>query len=165
MTGGALELLNWEANPADLYPHPERLQQNGYNYSPAFELVVGWGRHLSFEQFTAIWRALLLVTLVWLAGPFTVFLLFLLAGLMHAARSFAPQADGRLQRQREKSAGARDRSEGANHIMEGCVDRGDDGGARGDWSAGANERSNDLPESAGPRREPGRSRSARRTAR
>ena len=67
----------WEANPADLYPHPELLQQNGYNYSPAFELVVGWGRHLSFEQFTAIWRALLLVTLVWLAGPFTVFLLFL----------------------------------------------------------------------------------------
>src|SRR6185503_7551634 len=67
----------WAADPSNLYPHPELLQQNGYNYSPAFELVVGWGRHLTFEQFTAIWRAALLVALVWLAGPFTVFVLFL----------------------------------------------------------------------------------------
>jgi len=67
----------WGADPSNLYPHPELLQQNGYNYSPAFELVVGWGRHLTFEQFTAIWRAALLVALVWLAGPFTVFVLFL----------------------------------------------------------------------------------------
>ena len=67
----------WAANPADLYPHPELLQQNGYNYSPAFELVVGWGRLLPFEVFTAIWRAALLVALVWLAGPFTAFVLFL----------------------------------------------------------------------------------------
>jgi Glycosyltransferase family 87 len=67
----------WAAEPSNLYPHPELLQQNGYNYSPAFELVVGWGRHLSFEQFTAIWRAVLLVALVWMAGPFTAFLLFL----------------------------------------------------------------------------------------
>ena len=67
----------WEADPGNLYPHPELLQQNGYNYSPAFELVVGWGRLLSFEVFVAIWRALLLVTLVWLAGPLTAFVLFL----------------------------------------------------------------------------------------
>jgi hypothetical protein len=67
----------WAADPSNLYPHPELLQQNGYNYSPAFELVVGWGRHLTFEQFTAIWRAILLVALVWMAGPFTAFLLFL----------------------------------------------------------------------------------------
>ncbi len=67
----------WAANPADLYPNPELLQQNGYNYSPAFELVIGWSRHLSFEAFTAIWWGLLLVALVWLAGPFAVFLLFL----------------------------------------------------------------------------------------
>lgn len=65
----------WAADPNNLYPNPELLQQNGYNYSPAFELVIGWGRHLSFEAFTAIWRAILLVALVWLAGPFTVFLL------------------------------------------------------------------------------------------
>jgi hypothetical protein len=66
----------WAADPSNLYPHPELLQQNGYNYSPAFELVVGWGRLLSFEQFTAIWRALLLVALVWLAGPWTAPVLF-----------------------------------------------------------------------------------------
>lgn len=67
----------WEANPGNLYPHPELLQQNGYNYSPAFELVVGWGRLLPFDAFVAVWRALLVVVLVWLAGPLTVFVLFL----------------------------------------------------------------------------------------
>jgi hypothetical protein len=66
----------WAANPADLYPHPELLQGNGYNYSPAFELVIGWGRLLPFEVFVAIWRAILLVTLVWLAGPLTLLVLF-----------------------------------------------------------------------------------------
>lgn len=66
----------WAADPNNLYPHPELLERNGYNYSPAFELVVGWGRLMSFEAFTAIWRAALLVALVWLAGPFTVLVLF-----------------------------------------------------------------------------------------
>ncbi len=66
----------WEANPANLYPHPELLEGNGYNYSPAFELVVGWGRLLSFEVFVAIWRALLAAVLLWLAGPLTLFVLF-----------------------------------------------------------------------------------------
>ena len=67
----------WEADPGKLYPHPELLQRNGYNYSPAFELVVGWGRLLPFEAFIAIWRAILLVTFVWLAGPLAAFVLFL----------------------------------------------------------------------------------------
>ena len=66
----------WSANPNDLYPHPELLQGNGYNYSPAFELVIGWGRLLPFEVFVAIWRALLLAALVWLAGPLTLLVLF-----------------------------------------------------------------------------------------
>ncbi len=67
----------WVADPNNLYPPADSpLHEDAYLYSPAFELLVGWGRHLSFEAFTAIWRALLLVTLVWLAGPFTVFLLF-----------------------------------------------------------------------------------------
>jgi hypothetical protein len=66
----------WEANPANLYPHPELLQQNGYNYSPAFELIVGWGRLLPFDVFVAIWRAILLATFVWLAGPFAGIVLF-----------------------------------------------------------------------------------------
>jgi hypothetical protein len=66
----------WAANPADLYPHPELLEGNGYNYSPAFELVIGWGRLLPFEVFVAIWRAILLVALVWLAGPLTLAVLF-----------------------------------------------------------------------------------------
>jgi hypothetical protein len=67
----------WSADPSNLYPHPELLQGNGYNYSPAFELVIGWGRLVSFETFEAIWRALLLVVFVWLAGPFAVLVLFL----------------------------------------------------------------------------------------
>jgi hypothetical protein len=66
----------WSADPNNLYPHPELLQQNGYNYSPAFELVVGWGRLLPFEVFVAIWRAILLVVFVWLAGPLAVLVLF-----------------------------------------------------------------------------------------
>lgn len=66
----------WAADPNNLYPHPELLEGNGYNYSPAFELVVGWGRLVSFEVFSAIWRALLAATLVWLAGPLTLLVLF-----------------------------------------------------------------------------------------
>ncbi|HXG26493.1 MAG TPA: glycosyltransferase 87 family protein [Candidatus Binatia bacterium] len=67
----------WEADPSNLYPHPELLQQNGYNYSPAFELVVGWGRLVPFEVFVAIWRAILCLALLWLAGPAAAFVLFL----------------------------------------------------------------------------------------
>ena len=44
--------------PDNLYPHPRtRGEHNGYNYSPAFEFVVGWWRWLPFEVFVAIWRA------------------------------------------------------------------------------------------------------------
>lgn len=65
----------WAADPANLYPHPELAEHNGYNYSPAFELVVGWGRLLPFDVFTAIWRAILLAALVYLAGPLTILVL------------------------------------------------------------------------------------------
>jgi hypothetical protein len=76
-TGAPVDALQyWQADPNNLYPHPELLHENGYNYSPAFEVVIGWGRLLPFETFVAIWRALLLVALVWLAGPFTVLVLF-----------------------------------------------------------------------------------------
>jgi hypothetical protein len=67
----------WSANPDNLYPHPELLERNGYNYSPAFELVVGWGRHLPFEAFAAIWRGVLLIVFVWLAGPLAAPIMFL----------------------------------------------------------------------------------------
>jgi hypothetical protein len=67
----------WAADPNNLYPHPELAEGNGYNYSPAFEIVVGWGRHLSFEAFVGIWRIILFATLIWLAGPFTLFVLLL----------------------------------------------------------------------------------------
>jgi hypothetical protein len=67
----------WVADPGNLYPPADSpLHQDAYLYSPAFELVVGWGRHLSFEAFAAIWRAALLVALLWLAGPFAVVVLF-----------------------------------------------------------------------------------------
>ena len=66
----------WAADPSALYPHPELAEKNGYNYSPAFEFVVGWWRWVPFEVFVAIWRAILLALLVWMAGPFTIFVLF-----------------------------------------------------------------------------------------
>lgn len=67
----------WVADPNNLYPPADSpLHQDAYLYSPAFELLVGWGRHLSFEAFASIWRAALVVALVWLAGPFTAFVLF-----------------------------------------------------------------------------------------
>lgn len=72
----------WVADPNNLYPPAETiLHQDAYLYSPAFELVVGWGRHLSFEMFSALWRALLLVVLVFLAGPFTILALILMPGV------------------------------------------------------------------------------------
>ena len=77
-SGGGLPVdvhYYWAANPLDLYPHPEAGEKNGYNYSPAFEFVVGWWRSIPFEVFAAIWRAILLVMLVYLAGPFTLFVL------------------------------------------------------------------------------------------
>jgi hypothetical protein len=67
----------WAADPANLYPHPEAGEHNGYNYSPAFEFVVAWGRLFPFEVFVAIWRAILLAALVYMAGPLTIFVLFL----------------------------------------------------------------------------------------
>jgi hypothetical protein len=62
----------WHANPSDLYPHPELGNANGFNYSPAFLFVVGPFQHVPFEVFAALWRALILGALVWLAGPFTL---------------------------------------------------------------------------------------------
>jgi hypothetical protein len=65
--------LYWGADPNNLYPHPELLNMNGYDYSPAFELVVGWGRRLPHAVFAAVWQPILLAALVWLASPFTMF--------------------------------------------------------------------------------------------
>jgi hypothetical protein len=76
--GGAVDAhYYWAADPHHLYPHPELAEQNGFNYSPAFEFVVGWGRLLPFEVFSAIWRAVLLAGVVYLAGPFTLPVLLL----------------------------------------------------------------------------------------
>lgn len=62
----------WVADPNNLYAH-DQLATDGYYYSPAFEFVVAWGRALPFEVFVAIWRAILFVILIYLAGPFTIF--------------------------------------------------------------------------------------------
>jgi len=68
----------WAANPNALYGSPaDPVEHGSYLYSPAFELVIGWGRLLPFEVFAAIWRAVLLVVLVWLAGPLTLPVLLL----------------------------------------------------------------------------------------
>jgi hypothetical protein len=67
----------WAADPANLYGGALSGETtNAYLYSPAFEFVVGWWRWLPFEVFVAIWRAILLALLVWMAGPFTIFVLF-----------------------------------------------------------------------------------------
>ena len=63
----------WSADPLNLYPHPELAERNGYNYSPAFEYAVGWGRFLPFDVFAAVWRLVLIGALVYMAGPFTLF--------------------------------------------------------------------------------------------
>ena len=66
----------WAADPSEPLRRTDQLASDGYYYSPAFEFVVGWARALPFEVFVAIWRAILLVILVYLAGPFTLFVLF-----------------------------------------------------------------------------------------
>lgn len=67
----------WIADPSDLYHGALSGQTtNAYLYSPAFEFVVGWWRWIPFDIFVAIWRAILLALLVWMAGPFTIFVLF-----------------------------------------------------------------------------------------
>jgi hypothetical protein len=66
----------WAADPSNLYPNPGAGEKNGFNYSPVFDTLVAWGRLLPFEVFVAIWRAVLLAALVYMAGPFTIFVLF-----------------------------------------------------------------------------------------
>ena len=68
-------LAYWAADPGDLYANPAL--HNGYNYSPAWEVLIGPGRLLPFETFVAIFRAIILGALVWLAGPLTAIVLFL----------------------------------------------------------------------------------------
>jgi hypothetical protein len=67
----------WSADTSALYPHPELAENNGYNYSPAFEFFIGWSRLLPFEVFVAIYRAILLAAVVYMAGPFTLFVLLM----------------------------------------------------------------------------------------
>ncbi len=62
----------WAADPNALYPSGDNWRETGYLYSPAFELVVGWGRLLPLEVFVALWRGLLLAVLVYLAGPLSL---------------------------------------------------------------------------------------------
>src|SRR3954467_656428 len=67
----------WVADPTDVYRGAIGGETtNAYLYTPAFEFVVGWWRWLPFDVFVAIWRAVLLALLVWMAGPFTIFVLF-----------------------------------------------------------------------------------------
>jgi hypothetical protein len=67
----------WSANPAALYPTGDDWRATGYVYSPAFELVAGISRTLPFETFVAVYRAVLLGIVVYLAGPLTMLVLFL----------------------------------------------------------------------------------------
>ena len=65
----------WAADPDSLYRHGPGPADDAYLYAPAFELVAGWWRGIPFEVYAAIWRAVLLAMLVYLAGPFTLFAL------------------------------------------------------------------------------------------
>jgi hypothetical protein len=73
-TGGAPVDVRayWAVDPNHLYPDAGDWRATGYLYSPAFELVVGVTRLIPFEVFAAIWRAILLAVLVYLAGPLTL---------------------------------------------------------------------------------------------
>jgi hypothetical protein len=63
----------WQADPNNLYPHAaEGLTKNAYLYTPAFEFLAAPWRVLPFLTFVAIYRAILLGILVWLAGPLTL---------------------------------------------------------------------------------------------
>jgi hypothetical protein len=66
----------WVANRSDLYPIADQGLRNGYVYTPAFEIFIGWSRLLPFDVFVAAWRAILLAIVVFLAGPFTPLVLF-----------------------------------------------------------------------------------------
>jgi len=67
----------WVADPSDLYGTALRGEtSNAFLYSPAFEPLIAWARSLPFDVFVAIWRAILLAALVYLAGPCTIFVLF-----------------------------------------------------------------------------------------
>ena len=67
----------WSANPAALYPTGDDWRATNYVYSPAFELLAGVTRTIPFETFMAVYRALLLGIVVYLAGPFTLVVLVL----------------------------------------------------------------------------------------
>jgi hypothetical protein len=68
----------WVANPSDLYATARSGETDDrFLYSPAFAQLMVWAPYLSFDVFLAIWRAVLLAALVYLAGPFTILVLFL----------------------------------------------------------------------------------------
>ena len=60
---------------SDLYDHPERGPWNYWNYSPVFYQVFSLLDSVSFDTIVAGYRAILLVLVVWLSGPWTVPLL------------------------------------------------------------------------------------------
>ena len=77
-SGGGLPVdvhAYWAADPNNLYIHGPGPADDAYLYAPSFEFLVGWWRGIPFEAYAAIWRAILLVILVYLAGPFTLFAL------------------------------------------------------------------------------------------
>lgn len=65
----------WRVDLSNLYGAGS-LGTNAFLYSPAFAQAVAPLTALPFDVFAAIWRAILLVILVYLAGPFTIFVLF-----------------------------------------------------------------------------------------
>jgi hypothetical protein len=68
----------WVANQNDLYAAARAGETDDrFLYSPAFAQAMVWAPLLPFAVFMAIWRAILLGALVYLAGPFTVLILFL----------------------------------------------------------------------------------------
>jgi hypothetical protein len=67
----------WVADQSDLYAAARAGQTDDrFLYSPAFAQALAWAAALPFDVFVALWRALLLAVLVYLAGPFTILVLF-----------------------------------------------------------------------------------------
>ena len=67
----------WAANPLHPYVDVHGGLENKFMYSPAWEFVIGPLRNLDLAALGALWRAVQLVVLAYLAGPFLAPILFL----------------------------------------------------------------------------------------
>src|ERR1035437_9800928 len=98
-------IFYWRADPSNLYPHAAGGLSNGYVYTPAFEFLAAPWRVLPFLTFVAIYRAILLGVLFWLAGPLTPPRAARLPGRLRGCRRQHPARPGARARAESALAG------------------------------------------------------------